>query len=395
MRSSLTFFGISLVALSGAGCASEPDPCADPGTACVWAGTGKRGFNIEAPDAHRLDSKLYYPADVTFGPDDRAYIVDYNNHRVRRVETNDALTVVIGADYEGDGPPEMEDRLPVCNPAGAPATTVALNHPTDAEFGPDGLLYLAAWHNNKIRVFDPATGMMTALAGDGYGYTGDGGPACRALFNQPKAVAFGPDGTLYTVDQRNVRIRAISMNGERTITTMAGSGQVGHLGDGGPAREAQLGMDTGTTPQPTGSLVVDGQTLYVADTMNHRIRRIDLVTGTIDCIGGTGQAGYSGDGGKALDATFNSPTDLELGPDGRLYIADRNNHVVRALDPATGDLETVVGTGVKCDTFRETCGDRLPARQVALHEPYGVAFDAAGNLYVADSHNHRILKVTR
>src|SRR6187402_3259594 len=114
MKTSMKPRSIGLVAMAmamaGGACASEaePDPCAEPGVACVWAGIGERGFNIQTPDAHRLQSKLYFPEDLTFGPDGRAYIVDWNNHRIRRVEKNDKLTVVIGTDYEGDGPPEME-----------------------------------------------------------------------------------------------------------------------------------------------------------------------------------------------------------------------------------------------------------------------------------------------
>jgi sugar lactone lactonase YvrE len=391
----LKLIGLPLVMLVGGACGAEDDPCdmATPGEACVWAGTGVRG--IDKDPAHRLDSKLNFPEDLTFGPDGRAYIMDWNNHMVRRVEANGTITAVVGTDYEGDGPPEMEDRLPVCNAAGAPGTTVAMNHPTDAEFGPDGKLYIAAWHNNKIRVFDPATDLVTVLAGDGYGFAGDGGPGCRVLFDQPKAVAIAPDGTVYTIDQRNLRIRMIQPDEARTTTTMAGKGEVGDDGDNGPATAAQFGFDDDPTPQPTGALVLDGRVLYVADTENHRIRRINLDTGIIDCIAGKAEAGYSGDGGPALAATFDFPMDMELGPDGRLYVADRNNHVVRAIDLASGLVETVAGSGAKCATERETCATRAPARELALHEPYGIAFDPDGNLYIADSHNHRIVKVVR
>jgi len=389
--------GLVLVAMAGGACGTEaePDPCAEPGMACNWAGIGERGFNIADPTAHRLKSKLYFPEDLTFGPDDRAYIVDWNNHRIRRVEKDGSLHVVIGTDYEGDGPPEMEDRLPLCNPTGAPATTVALNHMTDVEFGPDGKLYMAAWHNNKIRVFDPETEIMTSLAGDGYGYAGDNGPACRSLFNQPKTIVFAPDGTLYTIDQRNVRIRKIATDAARTISTIAGTGTVGDGGDGGLASAAQFGFEIGTTPRPAGALVLDGRTLYVADSLNNRIRRINLDTGIVDCIAGTGAAGHTGDGGPALAATFNFPSDMELGPDGRLYIADRMNHAVRALDLTTGTVDTVAGTGKRCDTANEDCPDHVAAREVSFNEPYGVAFDAAGDLYVADTHNSRIVKVAQ
>jgi DNA-binding beta-propeller fold protein YncE len=394
MHASFKVLGLALVMSAGAGCA-EDDACSTPGTACTYAGIGERGFNIENPTADKLDSKLYYPSDLTFGPDGRAYIVDWNNHRIRRVESDNSLHVVVGTDYEGDGPPEMEDRLPVCNPAGAPGTTVAMNHMTDAKFGPDGLLYIAAWHNNKIRVYDPATELVTSIAGDGYGFVGDGGPACNALFNTPKTVAIANDGTIYAIDQKNVRIRAIAPDATRTITTIAGDGIEGNIGDGGQALDAQFGFEIGTTPRPSGALLLDGRTMYVADSMNNRIRRINLDTGIVDCIAGKTDAGYSGDGGPALDATFNFPVDLELGPDGRLYVADRGNHAVRAIDLTTGIVETVVGDGTQCDLAEGACPDHRLATQVQLNQPYGIAFDPAGNLYVADTHNNRILKVTK
>ena len=396
MTPSFKLAGVTFLALAGGACSGGDDSmCEAPGNACMWAGIGERGFNIENPIAKRLDSKLYFPEDVTFGPDGRGYIVDWNNHRIRRVEADDSLRVVVGTDYEGDGPPEMEDRLPLCNPSGAPATTVALNHMTDVEFGPDGKMYIAAWHNNKIRVYDPATDRLTSLAGNGYGYAGDGDVACHALFNQPKALAIAPDGTIYTIDQRNVRIRVVAPGGGR-ITTIAGDGVIGDRGDGGLAADAQFGFEIGTTPRPAGGLVLDGRLLYVADSLNNRIRRINLDTGIIDCIAGqSSKAGYSGDGGSALAATFNFPSDIELGPDGKLYVADRGNHAIRAIDLAAGTVDTVMGDGTMCDTARagSNCADSGPARALRLNEPYGIGFDAAGALYVADTHNNRVLKV--
>ena len=395
MRVVSIFLGLALTAsLAACGDNIGEDPCDQPGVACVWAGTGVRGFNITHPDAPALESKLYFPSDLTFGPDGRAYISDWNNHRIRRIDDDGALRVIVGTDYEGDGAPNMEDRLPACAPAGALGTTVAMNHMTDAKFGPDGLLYIAAWHNNKIRVYDPATDIVTVLAGDGYGSLGDGGPACNALFNQPKAVAIMPDGVVYVIDQRNERIRKIDIDPARTITNFAGTGVVGDLGDGGKAADAQFGFDTNPTPQPTGALVVDGGYMYIADSLNNRIRRINMDTTVIDCIAGKSEAGYDGDGGPALSAHLNEPVDLELGPDGRLYIADRLNNAVRAVDLRTGVIETVIG-GTSCDVGLAACPSIAPAKEMPLNEPYGIAFDAIGNLYVTDTHNHRILRVAR
>ncbi len=397
MRTIWTGLSFAVLASAGACTSSGSVPeidCTQPGMACRWAGTGEKGFNKGAA-VDRMDSRVDFPQDLTFGPDGRAYVADWNNHLIRRVELDGTMTVAIGTDYEGDGAPGMPDMLPFCNPIGAPATTVAQNHPTDLEFGPDGRLYVASWHNNKIRIYDPSTEIVTVLAGNSYGYTGDGSSACYASFNQPKAVEIAADGTLYTIDQRNVRIRKLSIDPTAPITAFAGTGSVGDAGDGGLATDAQFGFEAGTTPRPSGALELGGNYLYIADSLNNRIRRIDLTTNMIDCIAGNAAAGYSGDGGQALLAQLNFPMDLELGPDGRLYVADRYNHVIRAIDLTTGVIETVVGNGSSCESEDGTCPDGALALQMPLQEPYGIAFDAEGSLYVADTHNNRILKVVR
>ncbi len=386
-----------VLAASLIGCASEgssSDPCdgASSGEACRWAGTGKKGFNAATPDADRLESKLYFPTDMTFGPDGRAYIVDWNNHYIRRVERDDTMTIVLGTEYEGDGAADFSDSLPICDPVGAPGNQVALNHPTDVKFGPDGLLYVAAWHNNKIRTVDIETGIAKTRTGDTYGFRGDGANACTALLNQPKTLVFGPNGETYTIDQRNARIRKIDAAG--TITTIAGNGALGSIGDGGPALDAEFGFELVATPRPSGALALHQNNLYIADSMNNRIRRIDLATGVIDCIGGRDEPGYGGDGGPALQAQFNFPMDLEIGPDDRLYVADRYNHAIRAIDLTTNVVETVAG-GALCSTDDGTCVDRADALEMTFDEPYGISFDAEGSLYVADTHNSRIVKVVR
>ena len=387
---------IYLSALALAACTGRNDPCdgAAPGDACRWAGTGVQGFNREHPIVDRLDSRLNQPTDIVFGPDGRGYIVDWNNHMVRRVEHDQTLTVVMGTLAEGDGAPDMQDRLPVCDAQGWIGTEVALNHPTQADFGPDGLLYVASWHNNKIRTLDPATGIVKTVAGNFYGFAGDGGAACAAVFNQPSALSFAADGTLYTLDQRNVRLRRIAT--DKTIMTLAGDGKEGNVGDGGPMAAAEFGFDTSNTPEVDGGIAVVDNLVYIADTNNNRVRRINLDTGIIDCIAGNSSArGYSGDGGPATLATFDDPLDMKLGPDGRLYVVDRNNNVVRAIDLGAGIIETVLGNGSSCDVAFDTCPDVAAARDMQLNHPYGLTFDAKGDLYVADTDNNRIIKVLR
>jgi len=398
-----------VVLLAGACGSKSNDPCdgVTSGNVCLYAGTGEQGYNVDNPTAHRLDSQFYWPVDLSFGPDGRPIIVDFNNHKIRRVEKDDSVDLLIGTDYEGDGPPEMQDRLPLCNPPGALGTTVALNHPTAVTFGPDGMVYLSAWHDNKIRALNPENDMVYSLAGDSYGFSGDGGPACMATFSQPKDVTFDAAGNMYLIDQRNVRIREISQGTpmyapNQMITTWAGVGTKGNSGDGGPALQAQFGFDTTNTPQPTGALVFDEQRgkMYVADSDNNRIRSIDMTTGIIDGLAGdeSAMAGFSGDGGQALQATLSFPVDMELGPDGRLYEVERMNHVVRAIDLDSGIIQTVAGQGgVSCDVTDASakCPDHGSALDMEFWEPNGITFDAQGNLYVADTRNNRIMKVVK
>ena len=384
-----------MICLSACGTTST-DPCdgAKSGEACPYAGTGEQGYNRANEKLNRLDSRLNLPTDITFGPDGRAIIVDWNNHMLRRVEKDDRLLRIAGDDYEGDGDPALADTTPACNPAGALGSTVALNHPNQATFGPDGLLYISAWHNNKIRTFDPDSGIVKTIAGSFYGYSGDGMPACMATFNQPSSIAIAPDGTMYLADQRNVRIRAIKTDG--SIYTLAGKGMYGNAGDGGPAILAEFGFDTSNTPQVSGGVAFADNFLYIADSNNYRIRRINLETNIIDCIGGaSATAGYSGDGGPALNAQFAWPLGTRIGPDGRLYIADRDNHAVRAIDLTSGIVTTVIGDGSSCDTSATKCPDRAPALEMELNQPYGLGFDGDGNLYVADTFNNRIIKVMK
>ena len=401
IRRATPHLGLAALLVTGLACGggeeSGGDPCSyESGTAYTWAGV--KGSSGLTPDGiHRSESWLGFASDLTWGPDGRAWIVDWNNHVIRRVEADDTMVTVIGTDYEGDGPPGEVDRLPEGNPEGALATEVALNHPTDIEFLSDGTLVLAAWHNNKIRLMDPETEIVTVLAGNSYGYAGDDGPAWAALFNQPKSLAIDEDDNIYTIDQRNERIRFIDHSDTPTIHTVAGTGEIGYTGDGGPALDAQFHFDIKPTPDPSGALALRDGVLYIADTLNHCIRTMNLETGVVESIAGTGEAGYSGDGGDALEARFDGPLDIEFGPDGMLYIADAWNNAIRALDLDSGIINTVAGNGKQCDAvincYEED--ENVNPLDLQLLTPYGIAFDPAGDLYIADTNNSRIVKVTR
>ena len=356
--------------------------CTDaPGTICTWAGTGEAGFNGE--DQPLLAATLYWPIDLTFAPSGQIYLLDWNNHRVRRVTPEGTLVTAIGTDFVGDGPYDESDQVP----PGAPGTEVHLNHPTHLLPLADGTLLLTAWHNHKLRLYDPQTGLVQVICGAGPGFAGDGGPARDALLSQPPQTVLGPDGGLYILDQRNQRVRKIDPDG--IITTVVGTGVAGFAGDGGSPREAQLQLPAGANPPPAGGLVFGPQgRLYIADALNHRIRRVDFDLDRIETVAGTGAADGGGDGGPALSAALNNPRDLAFGPDGRLYIADELNHRIRVLDLATGIIETVVGSGAEGFS-----GDGGPALSAALNRPAGLDFDPQGRLYIADTYNHRIRRV--
>ena len=194
---------------------------------------------------------------------------------------------------------------------------------------------------------------------------------------------------MITVISARVRIRRIDTAG--VIDTIAGTGEAGYAGDGGPALEAQFAWAVGSNPNPSGGIVHHQGKLYVSDTENDAIRVIDLATGMIDAFAGTGQQGYGGDGGPAIDALLNGPRDLEIGPDGHLYFAETDSGVIRAVDLETLEIRTVVGTGELGLSDEEP----LVATAFPLRRPFGLAFDPEGNLYVTDTLNSRIVKVAR
>jgi hypothetical protein len=379
-----------LAAIALVACAGEDAPdCDASGHACTWLGLpGESGFNGDGRD--RLDTKIYWSMDMAFDAEGAAWFIDWNNHMVRRVLPDQTVQTVLGwtsPPFPGDGGPGEN------TPEGALGTEVQLNHPTDLAFDLDGTLLVMAWHNHKLRRLDPITLRSRIECGAGAGYRGDGGDAKQALFRQPKALTLGPNGERYIVDQQNWRIRKIDAG---VIGTIAGTGVQGdgsRAGDGGPALEARLNLEGGSNPEPSGGLALDGNLLYVADTLSNRIRVIDLGSDPprIDAFAGTGEPGMGGDGGPALDAQLFSPRDLEIGPEGDLYVADTDNSAIRAISRTDGTIRTVAGTGELGLSDREG----LLATETLLRRPFGIEFDAAGNLYISDTINSRIVRVAR
>ncbi len=371
------------------------------GRICPWAGDGVYGFNGEGVDA--LDAWFSFPMSVTMSPYGKPLIADWNNHKIRMLEDDGTLTTIMGTDFLGDGDPDHLDSTP----AGAPGTSVALNHPTMQEYWPSGLMLSASWHTHKLRTWDPATGLVHVICGAGAGSTGnDPEPVADALLNQPKEVLITSTEDVYVLDMRNEQIRFLDMDSQ-TLTTVAGSGVKDYCGDGGPAVEACFNFPKNANPEPGGSIALDeaGGLLYVADTESHIIRVIDLDTGIIDLLAGTPLTAGDVDGPGA-QAQFNFPTDITL--DGNtLFVADANNHKVRAIDVTTGVVSTFAGTGeASCPIVGDVAtpqicdeqhrgGDGGPATEATLYRPFGVDLDLDGNLLISDSYNQRIRIVYR
>jgi hypothetical protein len=365
----------------------ENDPNA-VGAISTWAGTGHAGYDGDGNTLRQ--STFYMPIDVEFTPTLGTYIVDWNNHRLRRLNPNGTLETVVGRVGEGDGPLDLSDLTP----AGSPGKETFLNHPTDVFERANGRLAIVCWHNHKVREWDPATDRVWVLVGREANCGGDGGPCSEAKLNQPPKAVEASDGSLYIVDQKNQVVRKIDPAGiittvvaEMVCPTPSPYNDGGFGGDGGDPRLARI-------KQPPihvlgGGLAMDAQDrLYIADPMNHRIRRVDFAANIIETVVGNGAEAYSGDGGDPLLASLNMPADIEFGPDGRLFIADRYNHAVRAVDFTANVITTVAGTGK--EGFG---GDGGPAVEARLNHPLGIAFDADGHLYIADTVNNRIRRV--
>ena len=298
------------------------------------------------------------------------YIADTFNDRIRKVDTSGILSTVAGVGlktFGGDG---------------GLATGAMLNSPNAIFIDPTGSLYIADSFNDRIRKVDPS-GIISTVAGDGFeefGFSrfhGDGGPAVEASLNNPAGIFVDSNGCIYIADRFNIRIRKIDPSG--IISTVAGNGEPGFSGDGGPATEASLWV-------PEGILLDDSGNLYIADSANNRIRKVDAF-GTISTVAGNGEESFSGDGGPATEAALNTPKDIFLDNTGHLFIADMFNHRIRKIDPS-GSISTVAGNGELGFS-----GDNGPATEARLFFPTGVYVDDSGNIYIADKTNDRVRKV--
>ncbi len=272
---------------------------------------------------------LYRPVAVEIGPDGSLYIVESQGNRIRRVTPDGIINTVAGTGstgYGGDGGPAIEAQL---------------RTPYDVAIDADGSIYIADLGNSRIRRVGP-NGIITTVAGTGtHGYNGDNIPAVSAMLNNARSIALGPDGSLYIADRNNYRIRRVSPAG--IITTVAGTGESGYTGDNSLATAARI------NPWKIAS-DLEGN-LYIATT-NGVVRRVDT-SGIITTIAGTGITGFSGDLGLATEAQFGGNIDVTVGSDQSLYIADTGNNRIRRVDVARSIADARDAGGVDAKRHRK------------------------------------------
>jgi sugar lactone lactonase YvrE len=302
------------------------------------------------------------------GPDGALYVTDCLHARVYRFDLDGSVTPFAGAGLGGFTNGFSGD--------GGPATAAHFGCPTGIGWDAIGRLFVVDHLNDRIRMID-RTGIITTIAGDLGSDLGDGGPALDAALDQPTYLAFSPSGDLYFSDRDAARIRKIDAGG--TITTVAGTGEAGYSGDGGPATQAQIDM-------PNGLVIDDSGNLYFSDAGNNRVRKVDT-NGVITTVAGDGHPRYAGDDGPAIDSSLSDPSGLALDEAGNLYIADYDNAVIRRVSP-DGVITTVAGTG---DTRGPLEYDG-PARSGHLDAPETLTYRSDGTLFITeDAETPRIL----
>jgi sugar lactone lactonase YvrE len=271
---------------------------------------------------------------------------------------------------------------------GGPATAADLNYPRGTVHDIAGNLYIADTDNNVIRKVAAGTGVITTFAGTGIGgYSGDKGPAISAQLFSPQGIALDSLGNLYIADTGNSVVRKVSAT-TGVITTVAGNGTYVYSGDNGPATSAGLAFPVGVALDTAGNL-------YILDFS--KVRKVAAGTGTITTVAGNGSSGYIGDNGPAISAMLCQPQGIAVDLAGNLYIADTYNNIVREINAQTGIITTVAGTPPSnvCELSNVTYGgDGGPATKAGLYMPYAVAVDGAGDIYIADYFNWVIRKVT-
>jgi DNA-binding beta-propeller fold protein YncE len=345
-----------------------PSPLA-AATIDTIAGTGKPESNGDTGPG--LKTNIGDPFGVEIGPDGALYICEVRNHRVRRLDLKSGeLTTVAGSGakgYAGDG---------------GLASKAMLNEPYEVRFDKAGNMLFVEMQNHLVRRVDAKTRLISTVAGTGQkGFGGDGGPPTAAQFSTPHSIALDASDNLYIADIGNHRIRKVDAK-TGLITTIAGNGEKQQPTEGQAATARPM-----IGPR---ALFVDGNTLWIALREGHSVWRMDLSTGLLTHVAGTGKRGFTGDGGPAKEATFDGPKGIAIGPDKCIYVADTENHAIRKIDLATSTITTVAGSGPQ---KKGATGDGGPATSATMDRPHGICVAADGTIYIGDTLNHRVRRV--
>lgn len=327
----------------------------------TYAGNGAPGHcDVAAPAP---STQVGNPYAVGMDAAGNLYFADTTDCRIQRVDTHTGIITTVA----GNGSVKSGGY-------GGLATSVGIGYPYGLAADAAGNLYISDFLT--IQKVDALTGVITVFAGNGdTGFSGDGGLAINATLDGPENLATDAAGNLYFVDGGNGRIRKVDA-ATGIITTVAGDGVIGYSGDGGPATSAALHFPNGLALDAAGNL-------YISDSWNYRIRRVDAATRVINTVVGDGTQGYSGDGGPATSAEIYYPAGMTFDHAGNLYIVDE--YRIRMIDASTGIITTIGGDG----TYGYS-GDGGLAVDAELAGPLGVTLDLAGNLYIADTYNNRI-----
>ncbi len=327
------------------------------------AGTGVIGATGDGAAA--TAARLYFPSAVAVDRQGNTYVCDTQNHRVRKIAPNGTVTAFAGSGALGS------------SGDGGLATAAAMNEPLGIAVDAAGNVYIADSQNNRVRIVTP-DGRINTFAGNGEdSFGGDDGPAKDAALNYPTGVAVDATGNVFIADFGNNRVRRVNASDSK-ITTIAGNGSVGFTPDGAMAKEALLNAPAGVAVDGAGNV-------YFTDYGNRRVRRVAASNGVLTTIAGTGTNGYNGDAIPASTAQLNFPFHLAVDAAGDLYLADQLNHRIRKVTISTGVITTVAGIGTA-----GASGDGGAPTSAQLSVPAAVALDAAGNLYIADASNHRV-----